>query len=107
MLWLVWAALAFVVSVMVLGGWYVTRQGLAFWRTLKAFTALLGRASDVLALRADEASAKAGAAGAAVERVTDSVERLSQSLAYARIVAGAGGGAWSSVSALRGRMPRK
>jgi len=107
MLWAVWIALAFLAVVTVLGGLHVAREALAFWRTLRAFTALLGRAADVLGARADEAARKAGSSGDAVARLTTSVERLSRSLAYARAISGAGGGAFAAYSALRGRVPRK
>jgi hypothetical protein len=39
--------------------------------------------------------------------LTASVERLSRSLAFARVVAGAGGGSLAAYARLRGRMPRK
>jgi hypothetical protein len=107
MLWLVWIALTLAVCTTVLGASFAVREALAFWRTFRAFTALLGRAADVLGARADEAARKAGSSGDAVERLTVSVERLSRSLAYARAISGAGGGALGAYSALRGRVPRK
>jgi hypothetical protein len=107
MLSLVWAALVFLLLVAGIGGWYVVREGLAFWRTLKAFTALLGRAADVLERRADAAAAKAAGAGAAAERLTAATERLSGTLAYAHIVFGAAGSARAAYAGLRGRVPRK
>jgi hypothetical protein len=107
MLWAVWIALAFAVGVTVVAAWFAVREALAFWRTFRAFTALLGHAADVLGARADEAARKAGSSGDAVAKLTVSVERLSRSLAYARAISGAGGGALAAYSALRGRVPRK
>jgi hypothetical protein len=107
MLWAVWIALVFLLLAVGLGGWHVVREGLAFWRTLKAFTALLGRAGDVLERRADEVSRKAAATGDAVERLTAATERLSHSLAYAGIVLGAAGSARAAFAGIRGRVPRK
>jgi hypothetical protein len=107
MLWLVWIALALAVTVTVAAAAYAVREALAFWRTFRAFTALLGRAAVVLGARADEAARKAGSSGETVARLTASVERLSRSLAYARAISGAGGGALAAYSALRGRVPRK
>jgi hypothetical protein len=106
-LWAVWIALAFLLLVTGVGGWHVVREGLAFWRTLKAFTALIGRAGDVLARRADELSRKAAGAGDRVERLTAATERLSRSLAYARIVLGAAVSARAAFAGVRGRVPRK
>jgi hypothetical protein len=107
MLWLVWIALAFLLLVLALGGWHVVREGLAFWRTFKAFGALMGRAGEVLSARADEAARKGGGSGDAAARVTASVERLSRSLAYARVIAGSAGSARSAYAGVRGRVPRK
>jgi hypothetical protein len=107
MLWAVWIALTLVVVATVVGAVHVVREALALWRTFRGFTALLGRAADVLGARADEAARKAGSSGDAVEKLTVSVERLSRSLAYARVLGGAGGGAFAAYAALRGRMPRK
>jgi hypothetical protein len=107
MLWAVWIALAFAVCATLLGAWFAVREALAFWRAFRAFTALLGRAADVLGARADEVARKAGSSGAAVEKLTVSVERLSRSLAYARAISGGAGGALAAYSALRGRVPRK
>jgi hypothetical protein len=105
--WLIWLALAFLLLVAGIGGWYVVREGLAFWRTLKAFTALLGRASDVLTARADAAAGKASGAGSAAERLTAATTQLNRSLAYARLVFGAAGSARGAYAGLRGRVPRK
>jgi hypothetical protein len=106
-LWAVWIALAFLLIVLGVGGWHVVREGLAFWRTLKAFTALIGRAGDVLAQRADEVSRKAAGAGDRVERLAAATERLSRSVAYARIVLGAAVTARAAFAAARGWVPRK
>ena len=107
MVWAVWIGLAFLLVVLAAGGVHVVREALALWRTFRAFTALLGRASSVLGARADEAARKAGSTGDVLDRLTVAVERLSRSLAYARVVASAGGGATAAYAALRGRMPRK
>ncbi len=107
MLWLVWIALGFLLLVAGIGGWYVVGKGLAFWHTLKAFTALLGRASDLLGQRADAAAARVGAAGDALKRLTAATDRLSRSLAYAQIVFGAAGRARAAYAGVRGRVPRK
>jgi hypothetical protein len=107
MLWLVWVALAFLLLVAGIGGWYVVREGLAFWRTLKAFTALLGRASDEVTSRADAAASRAAGGGAAAERLTAATAQLNRSLAYARLVFGAAGSARGAYAGLRGRVPRK
>jgi hypothetical protein len=107
MLWLVWIALAFLLLVAGIGGWYVVRQGLAFWRTLKAFTALLGRAGEMLTARADAAAAKAAGTADAAERLTAASAQLNRSLAYARLVFGAAGSARGAYTGLRGRVPRK
>jgi hypothetical protein len=107
MLWAVWIALALAVLLTVVGAVHVVREALALWRAFRGFTALLGRAADVLGARADDAARKAAASGDAVERLTVAVERLSRSVAYARVLGGAGGGALAAYAALRGRMPRK
>jgi uncharacterized membrane protein YcjF (UPF0283 family) len=105
MLWLVWAALAFLLLVIALGGVHVVREGFAFWRTLKAFTALMGRAVDAVSARADELARKAGSVDPT--GLTDATARLQRSLAYARIVADASGDAWATISGIRGSVPRK
>src|SRR5437763_933791 len=107
MLWAVWGSLAFLLVATVVGSVHIVREALSFWRTLKAFTALLGRAGDVLAARVDDASRKAAGSGDAVERLAVAVDRLSRSLAYARVVGDATSGAVASYIALRALLPRK
>jgi hypothetical protein len=105
MLSLVWIALAFLLLVAGLGGWYVVREGLAFWRTLKAFTALMGRAGEMLTARVDAAAGKTTTDTA--QRLAAATTELDRSVAYARIVFGAAGSARGAYAGLRGRMPRK
>jgi len=106
-LWAVWVALAFLVLVLAGGTWHVVRAGLSFWRTLRGFTALLGRAGDVIGARADEASRKSASAGDASARLAAANVRLARSLAYAEVVAGAAGGTHRTVRGVRRSLPRK
>lgn len=107
MLWAVWGSLAFLLAVAVVGGFAVARQALAAWRTVKGFTAFLGRAGDAITERADEAARKAGGSSDAVARLTAATERLSRSVAYARLIADAAGDASAIATGLRGSVPRK
>jgi hypothetical protein len=107
MLWAVWFGLAFLLVVLAVGIWHVVREGLALWRTLSGFSALLGRASDAVGSRADEASRKAAAAGDAAVRLTAANERLARSLAYASVIAGAAGGTQAAFYRARRSLPHK
>src|SRR3954447_5457240 len=107
MLWAVWFGLAFLVVVLAAGIWHVVREGLALWRQLRGFSALLGRASDAIGARSDEASRKAAASSDASLRLAAANERLSRSLAYASAIAGAAGGTQASVYRVRRSLPHK
>ncbi len=106
MLWAVWGSLAFLLAVAGAGGYLVGRRALATWRTFKDFTALLGRANDAIAQRADEAARKAEPPGDGAQ-LASAVARLSRSTAYARLIADAAGDAGATVTGLRGSVPRK
>jgi hypothetical protein len=107
MLWAVWGALAFCLLVLVVGGWLTVRAGLAAWRQLKDFTGLLGRGGDAISRRAEQAARQAGRDGEAFEGLTAAVERLSRSLAYARLIGGSTGRTVAALTGLRAAVPRK
>ena len=107
MLSLVWLALVFLLLVTAVGGFHVVREGLRTWRTLKGFSAFLGRASEAVGSRADAAAAKSAAAGETAVRLNEASERLSRSLAYAGVLAGAAGRTGVAARRVRRRMPRK
>src|SRR6188472_708118 len=107
MLWVVLLALALLVGVLAVGSWHVVREGLAFWRTLTGFSAFLGRASDAVGARADEASRKAAASGDAALRLAAANERLARTLAYAGVLADAAGGTRRTIYRARRSLPRK
>jgi hypothetical protein len=107
MFWAVWGALVFLVLVLAVGGFHVVRLGLSTWRQVKDVSALLGRGGDAISARFDEAARRTAGGGEAAEKLGSAVERLSRSLAYARLVAGSAGSAGSALAGLRGALPRK
>lgn len=107
MLWAVWGSLAFVLLVAAGGGYVLVRRALATWRTFKTFTAFLAHVADTIGLRAEEASRKVDASGDAAARLTTAAAQLARSAAYARLIAGAAGGARAVAMGVRGAVPRK
>lgn len=107
MLAAVWITLAFLVLVLVAGTVHVVREGLRTWRTVKRTMRVAGAGADVLTARADAAAQKAGGAGSAVERLAAATAHLSDSLAYARVIADTAGEVRATVMGIRGAVPRK
>jgi len=106
-LWPVWAALALFVLALVGGTAFAVGRALAAWRDVKRLARVLGAGAAALGDRADEAARKVEAASGGAERLTGATGHLARSLAYARILAGAGGGVSAVLAGLRAAVPRK
>ena len=94
--------MALAVSLVVL-----TRRGLRTWRSLRAFTASAEQALDAVNASAAQAETHGTALAAATERLEQAQARLKRSLAELAVLRAAANEVSTTVSRVRGLVPRK
>jgi hypothetical protein len=102
-----WFPIAFLLLALVVSLAVLTRRGLRTWRSLRTFTASAEQAFDAVNASVAKAETSATAFAAATERLEQAQARLSASLAELAVLRAAADDVRTSVSRVRGIVPRK
>jgi flagellar hook-basal body complex protein FliE len=104
---LTWVSLLFLVVALVGSIAYAASRGLRAWRTFRRFSKTTSAAIESVMERAAEAEEHAVAFTEGTDRLNEALVHLEQSRAELAVIQAAAGEARSSLTSLRGAVPRK